>query len=105
MPSGYGTDPARRSLRDHRRRKQTLSTTARYGCKILLQVTSEANEAETKELIKQVLIQNSNYTDGSISMRADPTSIHIQLIGIASIRFHCSYAFGPVHCEEDSLNK
>ncbi|MGH0187094.1 UNVERIFIED_CONTAM: hypothetical protein FKN15_023680 [Acipenser sinensis] len=68
-------------------------------------VTSEASEAETKELIKQVLIQNSNYTDGSISMRADPASIRIQLIGIASIRFYCSYAFGPVHCEEDSLNK
>ncbi|MGH0172640.1 UNVERIFIED_CONTAM: hypothetical protein FKN15_063566 [Acipenser sinensis] len=45
-----------------------------YGCKILLQVTSEANEAETKELIKRVLIQNSNYTDGSISMRADPAN-------------------------------
>lgn len=93
MPSGYGTDPARRSLRDHRRRRQALSTTASYGCKILLQVTSEANEAETKELIKRVLIQNSNYTDGSISMRADPASIRIQLIDPGACPAEVTHSF------------
>ncbi|XP_041109911.1 adhesion G-protein coupled receptor G4-like [Polyodon spathula] len=45
------------------------------------------------ELIKQLLIQNSSYTDEVISLKADPASIHIQLIDPGSCPPEVTHSF------------